>query len=84
MSNLSSNEDVRPAPPILVSTLLEVESDQKKPANSIEPFQTGVKRLDANLPQSLWIGGRVVGIASDRGEAKVRLYNWAFQVQRKH
>ena len=80
MSSLSSSEDVRPAPPILVSTLLELESDQKKPPKRIQPFQTGVKRLDANLPQTLWIGGRVVGIASDRGDAMVRLYNLSIPI----
>jgi hypothetical protein len=67
-------ENVHPAPPALASTLLDVESECRKTVKSAEPFQTGVKRLDANLPPSLWTGGKVVGIVSDGGESRVRIY----------
>jgi hypothetical protein len=73
MSATPSAEDVRPAPPLLASTLLDIESEYRKTAKSTEPFQTGVKMLDANLPSSLWTGGKVVGIVSDGGESRVRI-----------
>jgi hypothetical protein len=73
MSATSSAEDVRPAPPLLASTLLDVESEYRKTAKSAEPFQTGVRMLDTNLPPSLWTGGKVVGIVSDGGETRVRI-----------
>ena len=77
MPTFSSEVDVCPAPPVLASSLLELESDQRNSVKNIDPFQTGIKRLDANLPQTLWTGGKVVGIVSDGGEAKVRIYHFA-------
>jgi hypothetical protein len=76
MSAASSAEDVRPALPLLASSLLDAESEHRKRA---EPFQTGVKVLDANLPPSLWTGSKVVGIVSDGGECRVRIYILAFR-----
>ena len=78
MSAGSTDQNVRHAPPILASTLLELESDHKKTGGDVEPFQTGIKRLDANLPQTLWTGGKITGIVSDRGESKVRIYSSFF------
>jgi hypothetical protein len=74
MPILSSNEGVHPAPPVLASTLLDLESDHRKATSWAEPFQTGVKRLDSNLPQTLWMGGKVIGIVSDRAESMVRIF----------
>jgi hypothetical protein len=73
MPNLSNDKNFYPAPPVLASTLLELESDHKQNAETSEPFQTGIQRLDANLPQTLWTGGKVIGIVSDRGESMVRI-----------
>lgn len=66
-----SDKGVRPAPPVLASTLVDLESDDSKSGKAAEPFQTGIARLDANLPQSLWTGGKVIGIASDKGDSMV-------------
>jgi hypothetical protein len=74
MSATSIAENVHPAPPLLASTLLDVESEYRKTAKSAGPFQAGVKRLDANLPPDLWTGGKVVGIVSDGGGSRVRIY----------
>ena len=79
MSAASSAENVHPAPPLLASTLLDAESEYRKTAKSAEPFQTGVKMLDANLPPNLWTGGKVVGIVSDGGESRVRSYILIFR-----
>ena len=79
MSAASSAEDVHPAPPLLASTLLNVESEYRKIAKITEPFRTGVKTLDANLPPGLWTGGKVVGIVSDGGESRVRIYILVFR-----
>jgi hypothetical protein len=84
MSATPSAEDVRPAPPLLASTLLDIESEYRKTAKSTEPFQTGVKMLDANLPSSLWTGGKVVGIVSDGGESRVRICIFGTQVSKSH
>ena len=81
---MSAAENVHPAPPLLASTLLDVESECRKTAKSAEPFQTGVKRLDANLPPNLWTGGKVVGIVSDGGESRVRIYILNFRVLKLH
>lgn len=72
MPPISSHEDVCPAPPILASTLLDLETDPCKNAESAEPFHTDVRELDDHLPQTLWTGGKVIGIASRRGESLVR------------
>jgi len=79
MSTASSTKNVHPAPPLLASTLLDIESECRKTAKSAEPFQTGVKRLDANLPPNLWTGGKVIGIVSDGGESRVRIYILKFR-----
>jgi hypothetical protein len=81
MSATSSAEDVRPAPPLLASTLLGIESEYRKTA---KPFQTGVKMLDANLPPNIWTGGKVVGIVSDGGESRVRICIFGTQVLKSH
>lgn len=69
---MPSSEAVHPAPPVLASALLDIEAGHSKTANFAEPFYTGVKRLDANLPQTLWTGGKVIGILSDRAQSMVR------------
>jgi hypothetical protein len=83
MPATSSAEDVRPAPPLLASTLLDVDSEYRKTAKSAEPFQAGVKILDANLPQGLWTGGKIIGIVSDGGGSRVRIW-FALQVLKSH
>jgi hypothetical protein len=74
MTARSSDENVDSSPPLLASTLLELESDRRKKAKSEEPFQTGVKKLDANLPQTLWTGGKIIGIVSKGSESVVRIW----------
>jgi hypothetical protein len=73
MTTRSSDENVDPASPLLASTLLELESNRRSEAKSEEPFQTGIKRLDANLPQTLWTGGKVIGIVSNGSKSMVRI-----------
>ena len=84
MPTLLSEEDVHPALPILASTLLELEYDYKKTARDVGAFQTGVKRLDATLRHTLWMGGKVVGIVTGRGKSKVRIHILVLEQKRAH
>ena len=64
-------EEVRPAPPVLASTLLDLESDLRDQTNRGPVWYTGVKRLDTSLPEHLWTAGRVIGLVSGQGTPNV-------------
>jgi hypothetical protein len=72
MATNSSYEDICPAPPILASTLLDLETDPRRNTTPAEPFHTDVSELDDHLPQTLWTGGKVIGIGGGRGASLVR------------
>ena len=64
-------QDVRPAAAHLGSELLETELRQQQLGRDLRKLTTGIRDLDANLPNEVWAGGKVIAIAGIQGAPDV-------------
>ena len=63
---------LEPATPSTGADLVSVELAGRQLAHQIGGWHSGRQRLDSSLPNDLWTGGKIVGIASLEGSPEVR------------